>query len=53
MAGFVHVHICTWAILVIFFSNKPHSNTTTGKKGGEGEGEVEIIHMCIYMLLPV
>ena len=30
-----------------------HSNTTMGKKGGEGEGEVEIIHMCIYMLLPV
>ena len=20
-----------------------------GNKGGEGEGEVEIIHMCIYM----
>ena len=32
-------------------SNKPCSNILQwGNKGGEGEGEVEIIHnMCIYM----
>ena len=32
------------------FSNKPHSNILQwGNKGGEEEGEVEIIHMCIYL----
>ena len=35
-----HISLVTNLIVVIL---------QWGNKGGEGEGEVEIIHMCIYM----
>ena len=41
------------AIMVIFFITNLIVILQWGKKGGEGEGEVEIVHMCVYMLLPV
>ena len=53
MAGFVHVHIYTGTKPAILVVTNLIVILQWGKKGGEGEGEVKIIHMCIYMLLPV
>ena len=39
---------CTWTKPAILVTNLIVI-LLWGNKGGEGEGEVEIIHMCIYM----